>query len=109
MAPPFNDRLKAKAKTSKLFGLGLLFVYIAWEALTHAFYSWLDEHLAREGGPIVSYLFGWTIRNPYLLLLTLGVVYCLVVIIRAQFGSPATLIIPGIYLGHMHHPIKTGW
>jgi hypothetical protein len=81
-----SDKIRAKFKSAKWPALALLVGWFLWEALLHAIFSWFNEHMAKWLGHmnVFGTIIKWTGDNPILFLISLGVSYCLFVIIGAQ-------------------------
>jgi hypothetical protein len=83
-------RKAAAARGSRLLVVCLLLLEILREVFEHRLLTWVNEQLDKGAGPMIrrlSIVLTWISDNRVLFVLLLAVLYCLIVIIVAQYKS----------------------
>jgi hypothetical protein len=81
---PSPDKVWFAFRKSIWIGLGLLVVWVLWEAALHAFFKWFNEQLTRRVGPMTATIIKWTKNHPLYFLMAIMITYCFFVIVGAQ-------------------------
>jgi hypothetical protein len=81
---PSPDQVWFAFRKSIWIGLGLLVVWVLWEAAQHAFFKWFNEQLARRVGTMTATIIKWTKNHPLYFLMAIMVSYCFIVVVGAQ-------------------------